>query len=73
MLCFNYFVKENVDIAVLETGLGGRLDATNIIDPLLSVITSIGFDHCDILGNTLEEIAGFCFIISRNSKEIIHI
>ena len=61
MLCFNYFHQEKVDIAVLETGLGGRLDATNIVDPLLSVITSIGFDHCEILGHTLEEIASIYF------------
>ena len=57
MLCFNYFNHEKIDIGVLETGLGGRLDATNIIDPLVSVITSIGLDHCEILGCSLEEIA----------------
>lgn len=56
-MAFDYFAKENVDIAVIETGLGGRLDSTNIITPVLSVITNIGFDHVNILGNTIEEIA----------------
>lgn len=56
-LAFWYFYEQKVDIAILETGLGGRLDATNIIDPLVSVITSIGLDHTDILGDTIEEIA----------------
>ena len=57
-LAFDYFVKENVDIAIIEVGLGGRLDSTNIITPLISVITNIGFDHVQFLGNTLEAIAG---------------
>jgi dihydrofolate synthase / folylpolyglutamate synthase len=56
-LCFDYFAREQVDIAIIETGLGGRLDSTNIIKPLLSVITNIGWDHMDMLGNTLPEIA----------------
>lgn len=56
-LAFDYFAREQVDIAVIETGLGGRLDSTNLIEPLLSVITSIGYDHCDLLGHTLPEIA----------------
>ena len=56
-LAFAYFREKNVDYAVIETGLGGRLDATNVITPKLSVITSIARDHCEILGNTLEEIA----------------
>lgn len=56
-MAFDYFAKENVDIAVIETGLGGRLDSTNIITPILSVITNIGFDHVNILGDTIEEIA----------------
>lgn len=55
-LAFLYFAQEKVDIAVLETGLGGRLDATNIVTPCLSIITSISLDHTEILGNTLEEI-----------------
>ncbi|KRD07596.1 tetrahydrofolate synthase [Flavobacterium sp. Root901] len=57
-LAFDYFVSEKVDIAVIEVGLGGRLDATNIITPLVSVITNIGLDHTQFLGNTLEAIAG---------------
>lgn len=56
-MAFDYFAKEEVDIAVIETGLGGRLDSTNIITPILSVITNIGYDHMNILGNTLEKIA----------------
>jgi dihydrofolate synthase / folylpolyglutamate synthase len=56
-MAFEYFVQEKVDIAIIETGLGGRLDSTNVITPLLSVITNIGYDHMNILGNTLEEIA----------------
>lgn len=57
LLAFLHFAKNNVDFAVLETGLGGRLDATNIVSPILSVITSIGLDHTEILGDTLEAIA----------------
>ena len=56
-LAFKYFEEAGVDIAVIEVGLGGRLDCTNIISPLLSVITNISFDHVQFLGNTLEEIA----------------
>ena len=56
-LAFDYFVKKKVDIAVIETGLGGRLDSTNIITPLLSVITNISNDHNALLGDTLEKIA----------------
>ena len=56
-LAFNYFSKEKVDIAVIETGLGGRLDSTNIINPELSIITNIGLDHTNLLGNSIEEIA----------------
>jgi dihydrofolate synthase/folylpolyglutamate synthase len=57
-LAFLYFAKRKVDFAVIETGLGGRLDSTNIIDPLLSVITNIGHDHMDLLGDTLAKVAG---------------
>jgi dihydrofolate synthase/folylpolyglutamate synthase len=57
-LAFDIFAKEKVDIAVIEVGLGGRLDSTNIITPLLSVITNIGWDHMNILGDTLQLIAG---------------
>ncbi|NPA68416.1 MAG: bifunctional folylpolyglutamate synthase/dihydrofolate synthase [Chlorobi bacterium] len=54
---FYYFAKREVDVAVIETGLGGRLDSTNIITPLLSIITNISFDHVQFLGNTLKDIA----------------
>jgi dihydrofolate synthase / folylpolyglutamate synthase len=57
ILAFDHFVNEKVDIAIIETGLGGRLDATNIINPILSIITNISFDHTQILGNTLPKIA----------------
>ena len=57
VLMFLYFATEEVDFAVVEVGLGGRLDSTNVITPILSVITSISFDHTNLLGNTLEEIA----------------
>jgi len=57
-MAFDYFAREKVDIAVIETGLGGRLDSTNVINPLLSIITNIGYDHTNMLGNTLQEIAG---------------
>ena len=57
MLAFLYFQTKNVDFAVIETGLGGTLDPTNIINPELSVITSISFDHMNLLGSTLDEIA----------------
>ena len=56
-MAFEYFASAGVDLAVLEVGLGGRLDATNIVDPLISVITDIDFDHQNFLGNTLPEIA----------------
>lgn len=56
-MAFEYFAQQNVDVAVIETGLGGRLDSTNIVSPVLSVITNIGWDHMNLLGNTLEEIA----------------
>lgn len=56
-LAFSYFQDQKVDFAVIETGLGGRLDSTNIIKPLLSIITNISWDHSDILGDTLEKIA----------------
>jgi dihydrofolate synthase / folylpolyglutamate synthase len=56
-MAFDYFAAEQCDIAVIETGLGGLLDSTNIITPILSIITNIGYDHQHILGNTLQEIA----------------
>ena len=57
-LAFKYFAEQKVDVAVIEVGLGGRLDCTNIISPVLSIITNISFDHVQFLGNTLEKIAG---------------
>jgi len=57
-MAYQYFKEEKVDYAVLETGLGGRLDSTNISNPVLSVITNIGYDHMAFLGNNLEKIAG---------------
>ncbi len=56
-MAFDYFSRHDVQVAVVETGLGGRLDSTNIIDPVLSVITNISFDHMDLLGDTLQKIA----------------
>ena len=56
-LAFDYFANEDVDVAIIEVGMGGRLDATNIITPLVSVITNIGLDHTQFLGNTLTKIA----------------
>src|SRR5262249_19275832 len=56
-MAFEYFAERKVDIAVVEVGLGGRLDSTNIITPVLSIITNIGWDHMNLLGDTLEQIA----------------
>jgi dihydrofolate synthase / folylpolyglutamate synthase len=56
-LAFSYFAKQKVDIAIIEVGMGGRLDSTNVIKPLVSVITNIGMDHTQFLGDTLEKIA----------------
>ena len=57
LMALDWFADQEVDVVVLETGLGGRLDSTNIVTPVLSVITNIGLDHCDMLGETLSEIA----------------
>ena len=56
-MAFDYFAQQKVDIAIIETGLGGRLDSTNIITPELAVITNIGWDHMNMLGDSLEKIA----------------
>jgi dihydrofolate synthase/folylpolyglutamate synthase len=81
-LAFNYFAKEKVEIAVIETGMGGRLDSTNVIDPVLSVITNIGWDHMQFLGNTLKEISaekagiireGVPVIIGEIQDEVAHV
>ena len=57
-MAFTYFAEQQVDVAVIEVGLGGRLDCTNVITPVLSIITNISFDHTNLLGNTLTAIAG---------------
>ncbi|MFO7997990.1 MAG: folylpolyglutamate synthase/dihydrofolate synthase family protein [Bacteroidales bacterium] len=81
-LTFQYFAEQEVDIAVVETGLGGRLDSTNILLPELSVITGIHFDHTALLGNTLEKIAiekagiikpGVPVVVGRKQKEVHHV
>jgi len=71
-VAFDYFARHQVDIAVIEVGLGGRLDSTNIITPLVSVITNIGLDHTQMLGETLEEIAAEkAGIIKPNTPVVI--
>ena len=81
-MAFDYFNKQNVDIAIVEVGMGGRLDSTNIIDPEISVITNIGLDHTKFLGNTLREIAtekagiikkGKTVVIGETQSEIVDI
>jgi len=78
-LAFDYFAKQKVDIAVIEVGLGGRLDSTNVITPLVSVITNISYDHQNLLGDTLQKIAvekagiikpGIPVVIGETQKEI---
>jgi dihydrofolate synthase/folylpolyglutamate synthase len=70
-MAFDHFAKENVNIAVIEVGLGGRLDSTNIIMPLLSVITNIGHDHMDLLGDSLGKIASEKAGIIKRSIPVI--
>ena len=71
-MAFDYFAKKHVDIAIIEVGLGGRLDSTNIITPKLSIITNIGFDHTQFLGTTLPEIASEkAGIIKQNIPVVI--
>ena len=81
-MAFCEFEKENVDIAIIETGLGGRLDSTNIVNPLLSIITNIGYDHMNLLGDSLEEIAfekagiikeNTPVLIGKKQQEIDHV
>jgi dihydrofolate synthase/folylpolyglutamate synthase len=71
VMAFSYFAQEQVDVAIIETGLGGRLDSTNIITPLASIITSIGYDHKDMLGDTLELIAAEKAGIIKESVPVI--
>lgn len=70
-LCFHHFAKHQVDVAVIETGLGGRLDSTNVILPELSVITNIGWDHMDMLGDTLAKIAFEKSGIIKNNTPVV--
>ena len=70
-MAFHYFAAHQVDIAIIETGLGGRLDSTNVIDPEISVITNIGFDHMSLLGNTLEAIAAEKAGIIKKGKPVV--
>ena len=81
-MAFQYFAKQQVDIAVVEVGMGGRLDSTNIITPEVSVITNIGLDHMQFLGNTLEAIAfekggiikpNIPVVIGETQKETVHV
>ncbi len=82
LMAFAYFERSNVDIAVIETGLGGRLDSTNILSPLVSLITNISMDHSALLGDTLELIAGekagiikdeTPVVISQTQEELKHV
>ena len=81
-LAFDFFANEKVDIAIIEVGLGGRLDSTNIITPEVSVITNIGYDHMQFLGETLPEIAfekagiikeNIPVIIGEQQEEVVHV
>lgn len=71
IMAFKYFEEQHVDIAVVEVGLGGRLDSTNIISPLLSIITNISFDHTQFLGSTLAAIAGEKAGIIKSSTPVV--
>lgn len=71
LIMVHYFLEKKVDLAIVEVGLGGRLDATNLVDPMLSVITTIGYDHMDILGHSLEEIATEKAGIIKDTRPII--
>src|SRR5687768_4693170 len=82
VMAFDYFAQKKVDIAIIVVGLGGRLDSTNVINPLLSVITNISFDHKDLLGETLPEIAAekagiikkaVPVVISERQPEVEHV
>ncbi len=71
-LAFDYFNRQEIDFGIIEVGLGGRLDSTNVISPIISAITSIGFDHMDILGDTIEAIASEkAGIIKHNTPYLI--
>ena len=70
-MAFDYFYKESVDYAIIETGLGGRLDSTNVISPIVCGISSISMDHTDILGDTIEKIAMEKAGIIKNNVPIL--
>ena len=70
-MAFLQFARKHCDIAIIETGLGGRLDATNVVDPEVAVITSIGLDHCDMLGDTIEQIAAEKAGIIKPGKPVV--
>jgi dihydrofolate synthase/folylpolyglutamate synthase len=70
-MAFDHFAREQVDVAVIEVGLGGRLDSTNIINPVVSVITNIGHDHMDLLGNKIEKVAGEKAGIIKNNVPVV--
>ncbi len=71
LIAFLYFLEENVDFAVLEAGLGGRLDATNVVNQRLTVISNISYDHMEILGNTLTKIAREKAMVIKNSNPVV--
>ena len=71
LIAFQFFADEQVDVAIIETGMGGRWDATNVVYPLCSVITKIGIDHVDFLGDTLEAIAGEKAGIIKSGRPVI--
>lgn len=70
-ICFQYFKQQKVDVAVVEAGLGGLTDATNVIDPLLSVITSISYDHTGVLGNSITDIAAHKAGIIKPGRPVV--
>ncbi|MEN9445134.1 MAG: hypothetical protein RIS47_2025 [Bacteroidota bacterium] len=70
-MAFDYFAKQKVDVAVVEVGMGGRLDSTNVIDPVVSLITNIGWDHTAFLGESLEAIAGEKAGIIKPSRPVV--
>ena len=70
-MCFWYFKRAGIDIAVIETGLGGRLDSTNVIVPEVSIITNIGYDHMNLLGDTIEKIAAEKAGIIKSQRPVI--
>ena len=73
ILAMEYFARQKVDIAILEVGLGGRLDATNVVTPTVCAITTISYDHMDLLGNTIMEIAaekaGICLLYTSDAAD----